>query len=148
MSVNLEKINELEKNIDAFDYKQCDIFEDSLVTDRNNADKLNTLEMNDSCSSFSSHSGRDLMKKICNIENKEISLPSENVGYGNFVRNKYFDCSKQYEKELKKRKIIKKYVGNMKSVKIMDRSIQTSSSDADSSVSPTGNQKNEVSNKK
>ncbi len=149
-SANLAKITELESRNDEDDHprekKGCDIFEDSLLADRFNDHRSDLLALSDSCSSFSSHSGRlELIKQVDNLEDKEISLPSEKVRGANFIRNKYFDSAKQYEKEQKKRKLLKKYVANMKPIKIMDRSMQTSSSDADSAVSSTGNQKADVS---
>lgn len=131
--------------------KGCDDFEDSLlVLDRVNIDRSDTLAMSDSCSSFSSHSGRiDLLKKQMDKlvdERKGVGLSRENMrGGADFLRNKFFDSTKQFEKELKKRKSMKKYVENVKSIKIMDRSMQTSSSDADSATSPTSNQKTDVS---
>lgn len=131
--------------------KGCDNFEDSLLMfDRVNIDRSDTLAMSDSCSSFSSHSGRiDLLRKQMDKledERKGVGLTVENMrGGAEFLRNKYFDSTKQFEKELKKRKLIKKYMENVKSIKIMDRSMQTSSSDADSASSPTGNQKTDVS---
>lgn len=141
---NAECINECEN-------KGCDVFEDSLLgMDRVNIDRSDTLAMSDSCSSFSSHSGRiDLLKKQMDKlvdERKGVGLTVEKMrGGAEFLRNKYFDSTKQFEKEQKKRKLIKKYVENVKSIKIMDRSMQTSSSDADSASSPTSNQKTDVS---
>lgn len=145
-SISLEKIQETESKDYARESKGCDVFQDSLVADRNTIDKSDTCAISDSCSSFSSHSGRlELLKKVTNLEGKELSLPSERVRGAEFIRNKYFDSAKGFEKEHKKRKLMKKYAGGAKPIKIMDRSMQTSSSDADSATSPTSNQKNEVS---
>lgn len=128
-----------------------DVFEDSLlVADRVNVDRSDTLAMSDSCSSFSSHSGRvDVLKrqveKLADERNGVGPAAEKRRGGAEFLRNKYFDSAKQFEKELKKRKLMKKYAEGVKSIKIMDRSMQTSSSDADSASSPGSNPKDDVS---
>lgn len=144
-STNLEKILETGVSNCIHENKVCDVFEDSLVGERFEEVGSDAYAMSDSCSSFSSHSGRiELLKKITNLEGKELSLPSETIRCSDFIRNKYFEKSKAFEKESKKRKMMKKYVNASKPVKIMDKSMQTSSSDADSAISPTSNKKSEV----
>lgn len=129
---SLEKISELDGRTET-SKKGCDVFEDSLVADRTAPD--GSVAMSDSCSSFSSHSGRlDMLKNT-----SKNGLPLEGTG-GEFLRDRYFDSAKQYEKEHRRRKTAKKYLAAVKPIKIMDRSVQTSSSDGDSTMSPTSNQ--------
>lgn len=165
---NVEKISELDTLPDdtsAVNRRKVNVFEDSLVADRNlTADEMDRsaaeeeMAMDDSCSSFSSHSGRlDLLKKIDNLENKELTLPLpcandslRKAGVSveaatDFLKKKYFESSRQFERELKKRKAAgKRYVSGIKPIKIMDRSMQTSSSDGDSVLSPTSTQKGDT----
>lgn len=123
--------------------KGCDVFEDSLVADRV-VEIDRSVAMSDSCSSFSSHSGRlEMLKK--DTTKTSSGLPLDKSSGGNFIRDKFFDSARQFEKEQRRRKAAKKYVAGMKPIKIMDRSMQTSSSDGDSATSPMSNQNTSVS---
>lgn len=139
-STNLGCIEEQKvEDVAVHENKGCDIFQDSLVSNRNSpVDKSNdAFAVTDSCSSFSSHSGRFESK-----ETRDIGLPSDrNSRCTEFARNKYFESAKSVDRELHK----KRKFGRKCAIKIMDRSMQTSSSDADSAISPPGSTNNEVS---
>ncbi|XP_065216209.1 uncharacterized protein LOC135842599 isoform X2 [Planococcus citri] len=139
----LDNLNEssCEKDGQQASKKGCDVFEDSLLVADRVAEIDRSVAMSDSCSSFSSHSGRlEMLKKDAMKSSNSNGLPSDKLSGGNFIRDKYFDSARQFEKEQRRRKAAKKYVGGMKPIKIMDRSMQTSSSDGDSAMSPTSNQ--------